>query len=91
VIRFLSLVLAFGFLVISIQVNAENILIVGDSHSCGDFGKKLVKNLAGNGKNKVVMYCAGGLSTQHWLKGYRPPRSANKCRHSRSGGLSRNI
>ena len=61
------------------SVLAEQITVIGDSHSCGDFGQKLVKNLSESGKHKVVMYCAGGLSTQHWLKGFKPPRSANNC------------
>lgn len=77
--RVIKFGLAFTFFIIYCQVRAEQIVVIGDSHSCGDFGQRLVKNLAENGKNKVVMYCAGGLSTQHWLKGYNPPRSANKC------------
>ena len=73
------LITALAFIFVHFEVKAEQIVVIGDSHSCGDFGQKLVKNLAENGKNKVIMYCAGGLSTQHWLKGYRPPRAANKC------------
>jgi hypothetical protein len=78
------------FILINLQQNtacAEQIVIVGDSHSCGDFGRQLVRNLSAKGQNNVVMYCAGGLSTQHWVNGFSPKKSDNKCRTYSSKNL----
>jgi lysophospholipase L1-like esterase len=59
---------------------AKKIVVIGDSHSCGDFGKQLVKNLSDSSNNNVQMFCAGGLSVQHWVKGFTPPRAVNNCK-----------
>ncbi len=75
----LVFLILISVLIVSNEAWAERIVVIGDSHSCGDFGKQLVRNLGQSGKNEVLMYCAGGLSTQHWLRGYKPPRPANNC------------
>lgn len=75
-----SLLLALSSFFIFSVAHAERIVVIGDSHSCGDFGKQLVKELGNSGKNHVVMYCAGGLSVQHFLTGFTPKRPANNCK-----------
>jgi hypothetical protein len=70
----------FLALCLALEGRAGDIMVIGDSHTCGDFGKKLAKNLAENGKFKVTVYCAGGLSAQHWIRGFTPPRPANYCK-----------
>ncbi len=62
------------------QARAEEVVVIGDSHSCGDFGQRLVRNLSEKGKHKVTMYCAPGMSVQHFQNGFKPPRELNKCR-----------
>jgi hypothetical protein len=60
------------FLPISFSEAAnEPILIIGDSLSCGSFGRNLVENLS-NAGNQVTLYCAVSSTPSHWLKGKNP-------------------
>lgn len=59
------------------KVSGHNLLIIGDSLSCGPFGAQLVKNLRDQGE-QVTLYCAVSSSPYHWLKGVTP--KGQKCR-----------
>ncbi len=67
----------FNLIVISIFIfsagiaRAENILMIGDSLSCGPFGKHVVENLSRQG-NQVTLYCAISSAPVNWLKGKNP-------------------
>lgn len=80
--RVLAIGIGLALLLLPLPSRAEKILIIGDSHSCGDFGKRLVDDLAANGQNRVVLYCAPGLSSQHWLLpgGYTPKKPYQRCK-----------
>ncbi len=62
-------------------VGAESIVIVGDSLSCGPFGKYLVQDLSRAGYS-VALYCAVSSAPQNWLKGINPPRQICKTMKS---------
>ncbi len=49
---------------------AANIVVIGDSLSCGSFGQTLYANLAK--KNTVTLYCAVSSAPSHWLSGTNP-------------------
>ncbi len=63
------------FLLSSVAQAAE-ILVIGDSHSCGAFGKRLFENLVSGG-DRVTLYCTPSSSPTHWLDGRNP--SGHKC------------
>jgi hypothetical protein len=64
--------LAMLFFIFSASIAcAENILIIGDSLSCGPFGKHLVENLSHKG-SQVTLYCAISSNPENWLKGKNP-------------------
>jgi len=52
-------------------IRAESILIVGDSHSCGQFGATMVKELSRKG-HRVRLFCTVSSSAVHWLNGENP-------------------
>lgn len=70
---------------------AKNILVIGDSHSCGSFGRTLSQELTANG-NQVDVFCTVSSSPTHWLKRTNPPgqicqtwssgQSAKPCREA---------
>lgn len=57
------------------QIKSAEVLIVGDSLTCGPFGKDLMKDLAAKGK-KVSLFCAPGSAPQDWVD---PDSSSAKC------------
>jgi hypothetical protein len=59
-------------LLVAGPAHAENILMIGDSLSCGPFGKHVVENLSQRGF-RVTLYCAVSSAPIHWLKGKNPP------------------
>lgn len=56
---------------IGLSAKAENILLIGDSHSCGSFGKNVVGRLSEQG-NFVTLYCAVSSAPIHWVEGKNP-------------------
>lgn len=60
----------------SLLADAKSFLVIGDSLSCGPFGKYLIQDLTKNG-NKVTLYCTVSSAPVHWLKGKNPP--GQKC------------
>lgn len=50
---------------------AEKVLIVGDSHSCGQLGATLIEELSLQGK-QVHLFCTVSSSPVHWLTGSNP-------------------
>lgn len=52
---------------------ARDVLMVGDSLSCGPFGQNLIKQLAQAGNN-VTQYCAVSTSARNWIAGTNQPR-----------------
>lgn len=55
----------------SAAAQAEPILMIGDSLSCGPFGQDVLQNLSKAG-NKVTLYCAVSSAPQNWLAGKNP-------------------
>ena len=55
----------------STWARAENILVIGDSHSCQDFGTGLLSNLSREGHN-VTLYCAPSSSPRNWVNRRTP-------------------
>lgn len=71
--------LGLVFLLFVVPAHAERILLMGDSHTCGTaFGPQMAANLKDGGKNQVVVYCSGGTSAYHWVKGFKAPW-LNRC------------
>ena len=60
----------------SLPCFADKILIIGDSLTCGPFGKNLLKNLSQE-KNSVTLYCAVSSTPHNWLMGQTP--AGQKC------------
>ena len=58
-------------LLLSVSVKAENVVIIGDSLSCGPFGNYLVQELASK-KTRVTLYCTVSSSASNWLHGTNP-------------------
>jgi len=71
-IIFVVLLAGFGSL-----AQAESILVIGDSLSCGPFGKYLLQDLSKPG-NKVTLYCAVSSAPDNWVKGTNP--SGQQCK-----------
>lgn len=55
--------------------STHEILVLGDSLTCGPFGAKLVRNLNENPLNHVTVYCATGSRPGDWLEGNLPLRT----------------
>ncbi len=53
------------------SLRAEQIVLIGDSHLCGAFGKSLFQNLSKT-YDEVSLYCAVSSAPEHWLKGSNP-------------------
>lgn len=66
-------VLASFILFFSPLAMARDVLMVGDSLSCGPFGQNLIKQLAQAGNN-VTQYCAVATSARNWVGGTNQPR-----------------
>ncbi len=79
------------FILAAAPSHAENILLVGDSHTCfGGFGLRLMKNLEKGGANQVDLYCAGGSPIDLWMTEKTPgkgnwrssdPKNDGRCYH----------
>lgn len=65
----------------------EDVLVIGDSHSCGAFGKRLFENRLERGDN-VTLYCTPSSSPQHWMNGTNPAGHECKVRSSARPELS---
>jgi hypothetical protein len=63
--------------VVSSNAQAKNILIVGDSMTCGPFGAELYKNLAASPGNSVTVYCTVSSTPSSWVNGTTP--AGQKC------------
>src|SRR5665213_3495703 len=57
---------------------AKDILLVGDSLTCGPFGGAVVRSLAKDPQNNVTVYCAVGARPGDWINGNLPVRTADK-------------
>ncbi len=66
---------------------AENILVIGDSHSCGPFGANIVESLTKQGNN-VSLYCAVSSAPANWLQGKNPPGQICQSMTSQTKRLS---
>lgn len=77
----LSLVLFIG-----LAANAKDVVLIGDSLSCGPFGKHLVENLSRRG-DAVTLYCAVSSTPTNWLKGKSPAGQQCKIMTSKSPKL----
>ncbi|MBL7687744.1 MAG: hypothetical protein JNJ49_06895 [Bdellovibrionaceae bacterium] len=51
--------------------SAESILIIGDSLSCGPFGRELFSRF-NTGGNQVTLYCAVSSAPSNWMTGLKP-------------------
>jgi hypothetical protein len=71
----------FVTLAMSSKSMAKEILLVGDSLTCGPFGARLVENLTQDPENSVTVFCTIASHPRHWIKGENPPgHSCNTCR-----------
>lgn len=61
----------FFFLILGIQAIASDVLIIGDSHTCGSFGKYLFEKYS-QPEAKVTLYCAVSSAAQNWLEAKNP-------------------
>jgi hypothetical protein len=70
IVRFEKIILIVLFLISSHALAADSgdVLVIGDSHTCGSFGSSLVKDIAAGGA-KVDAYCAVSTSAESWVKG----------------------
>jgi hypothetical protein len=59
--------LIFFLFVFSYAVLAKNILVIGDSHMAGPFGKNMFSNLAQDKNNNVVVYGHASSAAIHWI------------------------
>jgi hypothetical protein len=78
-LRFLMLV---ALSVFSLQLSAKEILLLGDSLTCGPFGAHLLENLSKEGQ-RVRIYCSVGSGPQQWMDG---TRAAVVDRHGKTIG-----
>jgi hypothetical protein len=69
IINFIGLILII--LVPGFKLSAKNILIIGDSHSCGTFGSTLVKKLSEQ-NHFVEIFCTVSSSPLNWIQGTTP-------------------
>ncbi|MGZ3726175.1 MAG: hypothetical protein ACXWQQ_10245 [Pseudobdellovibrio sp.] len=63
---------------------AKEILVMGDSHSCGAFGRTLVEELSK--KNNVTLYCAVSSAPNNWILGKNP--AGQVCQTMSTGHLT---
>lgn len=56
--------------------NTQPLLIIGDSLTCGPFGKQLFEQMNTGGRS-VTLYCAVSSAPSHWVKGKTP--KGQKC------------
>jgi hypothetical protein len=50
---------------------AKDKIIIGDSISCGSFGKHMAQKLS-RGRDQITLYCAVSSRPDHWLDGKQP-------------------
>ena len=63
-------------LLIATQAQAEKILMIGDSLTCGPFGKNVMKHLSAT--HDVVLYCAVSSTPTNWFFGTNPKRGGGR-------------
>ena len=73
------------FLITGSAANATDILVIGDSLSCGTFGQYLVQQLTAWG-HQVTLYCAVSSAPTHWLNGENP--TGQQCQTRTSADLT---
>lgn len=81
--------LAFAFLIlvsVSMSARADRVLMIGDSLSCGPFGRRAVENLKTAG-HEVTLYCMVGSAPEHWIGGDTVPGQICQTMTSRSMAL----
>jgi hypothetical protein len=80
-----SAIVAF-LLLFSVSAFAEEVLIIGDSLTCGSFGRQLLKNLTDRG-DSVTLFCTVSSAPIHWLEGRNPAGFVCKTMSSRKPTL----
>jgi lysophospholipase L1-like esterase len=60
--------IVFGLSLISFSFADSNIVIIGDSHSAGPFGRYLVKNLSELEAINVALYGHASSAPLHWMR-----------------------
>lgn len=70
------------FQMLSLNAFATSFVVIGDSHSCGGFGRQLLANKLGSAANTVKIYCAVSSAPTHWLTGHAPKNM--KCQTATS-------
>ena len=81
-VRYLIL---FFLLFSTAETFAKEILVIGDSHSCGSFGKTLIEELSKKNAN-VNLYCTVSSAPNHWITGTNPPGQV--CKTMSTGHLT---
>lgn len=54
-----------------VHAKSRGLVIIGDSHTCGPFGRHLLGILSGEGVDATA-YCAVSSSPIHWMRGRNP-------------------
>jgi len=62
---------SFALLVQSSTAHAKDVVLIGDSHSCGAFGRALFERLTAKG-DRATLYCTESSAPEHWLAGRSP-------------------
>lgn len=66
-----AFILSFVLLLGTVHAQAEKIIIIGDSLTCGPFGDRMYEDLKSQ-KHQVTLYCAVSSSATNWLNGTTP-------------------
>jgi len=80
-----STIVAF-LLLFSVSSLAGEVLVIGDSLTCGSFGKQLLKNLTER-EDSVTLFCTVSSAPVHWLEGRNPSGFVCKTLSSRNPNL----
>ncbi len=70
-VAFLLLFSLATTLVTPLAAEAANVLVIGDSLTCGSFGKQVLRNLTARG-DRVTLFCTVSSAPIHWLEGRNP-------------------
>lgn len=76
------LLVALFLLTAPALASAAEVLIVGDSHTCGAFGPELARLRAKSG-DRVTLYCASSSAPRHWVNA--PESEGLRCLTSVNG------
>lgn len=61
----------FAALALTPLAHAEQILMVGDSLTCGSFGARVIENAR---PNELIQYCTISSAPVHWMEGRNPAK-----------------